>query len=88
MRTTILVTGMALMVLGAAAGLAVGHELRACAATLRDAALRNDVDAYNAAVPTCNALLGQRSLAFGVVIVGALVTAAPAGYEALARRRA
>ncbi|MEA3200552.1 MAG: hypothetical protein QOE90_1980 [Thermoplasmata archaeon] len=86
MRTAILLAGMALMVLGAGAGLVVGHEVRACAATLQNAALRDDVGAYNAAVPQCNALVQQRSMAFGVVILGAIVAAAPVGYEAIKSR--
>lgn len=86
MRSAVILAGMALMVLGAIAGLVVGAQVRACGHTLEAAAIRGDVGAYNAAVPLCQGLLQQRSLAFGAVIVGALMVAAPTGYDVLARR--
>jgi hypothetical protein len=85
MRAIVLGLGIFGMLLGAGLGLYAGHELRACVAEMKAAGLRSDTDAYNALVPECNARLQLRSLSFGVVVVGALLIAAPTGYDAIRR---
>lgn len=86
MRKAILVAGLAIMVVGAGLSLVHGHDVRTCAAKMRQAAQREDANGYNALVPQCNAAVQQRSLDFGIVILGALVCAASVGVEMLTSR--
>ncbi|GEM_PF-4202007 len=86
MRAIVLGMGILGMLAGAGLGLYAGHELRACVAQMKAASLKGDTDRYNALVPECNARLQFRSLTFGLVIVGALLVAAPSGYDAIRRK--
>lgn len=87
-RQIVLLAGIAGMLLGAGIGLYAGHQVHAAVAQLRVAASQGDTDAYNAAVPQLNAAVKLRSAGFGVVIAGALLIAAPTGYDAVRGRMA
>lgn len=87
MRLRLILIGAGLfgMLAGAAMGLVAGADLRDCIHHMKTNAA--NVDAYNALVPVCNQWIQLRSLAFGLVIVGAILMAAPTGYDALLARR-
>lgn len=83
LRQIILGAGLFGMVAGAVMGIVAGDDLRSCVQHMR--VQGENVAAYNALVPVCNQWIQLRSFAFGIVIVGAILSAAPAGYDALSR---